>query len=227
MPAERIDSILKLTALFGLSTPGVLHRVLFGDEVTPKAVERCVTRALQQGLLRSYPLHGKNCYYVLTDAGERQIGVESKRAGQPFGWQGLIRAYATLLYCTAGPGRKKITRRDFEEKFPALKVPGLPAGAYFLDSDPQNGRVRLGIICADQGAGTRRLVRRVRNEVERRRKHAVWAEYLRHDHLAVALVTATPEKAERLRRALSGETFTVRVEAIPALLDLMAKEERR
>ena len=227
MPAERIDSILRLTSLFGLSTPEVLHRAIFGDGVTPKAVERCLTRALQRGLIRSYPLYGKSCYYVLTELGERLIGVESKRAGQPFGWQGLIRAYATLLYCTARPGRKKITRRDFEEKFPALKVPGLPAGAYYLDSEPETGRVRLGLICADQGAGTRRLVRRVRNEVERRKKHAAWAEYLRKGHLAVALLTATPEKAERLRRLLSGEAFTVRVEPIPALLDLMAKEAGR
>ena len=227
MPAERIETILRFTTLFGISTPEVLHRAVFGDGVTSKAVERCLTRAMDRSLLRSYPLHGKFCYYVATEVGERLIGVESKRAGQPFGWQGLIRAYATLLYCTAGPGRKKITRREFEERFPALKIPGLPAGAYYLDSDPASGRVRLGLICADQGAGTRRLVRRLRNEIERRRKHSAWADYLRGDHLAVALLTATPEKAERLRRALSGEIFTVRVEAIPQLLDLLAKEERR
>ena len=40
-----------------LSIPGVLHRVVFGDGVTEKAVERCLTRAMQGGLLRSYPLH--------------------------------------------------------------------------------------------------------------------------------------------------------------------------
>src|SRR5262249_27385590 len=154
MAPSRRNQVLRLAARYGLVTAPVLHRAVFA-ECTPKAVERVLTALQRAGDLRSHVLHGRTKYYTLTAAAAKRLGASDKRAGTPFGAQGLIRAYGILCYCLLNePRRQKFTPEEFAEKFPDYVARGLQQNRYFLESNA-DGIVRLSLFVVDHGASAR------------------------------------------------------------------------
>jgi hypothetical protein len=225
--------ILGLIARYGMATAAVLHTVYFAG-LTPKAVERVLTRLIRQGNICSHPLFGKTVYYTLSPSSARDLGLNDARPLRPMGTQALVQNYSMLLFCTSGDRRQRMTSAEFQARFPSLiptdgergegKGQGLSTHRYYVDSGeipPLGGRPRLALMVPDYQSHPRRLVRKVRREIKKRECLSGFRELLRGDQFLVTLLTAFPEKAAVLAGALAGEPFRSRVELVPGFAPLL------
>lgn len=222
---ERDLDILKFTWRYRLALPQVYHRQFFGG-LTPKAAERVVTRLMKEELLRSHPLFGVNRYYTLTAKAARVLGVSEKWLEKPMGPQALIQNVSILSACCLGPtSRERMTGEEFAQRFPGLVVRGLGSSRYYLDRGEPGGAVRLGLFLPDFQSDARRIVRKLRREIDRRMKHDEWNRLIRNDLFVVTVLTAFPHKAERLEQLLARERWPHRIEAVPSIANLLVREE--
>lgn len=213
---DRDKQILALTARYGLITASILLSVLF-QGLTPKAVERVITRLLHEGLLRSQPLFARQHCYTLTPAGARLLGLDEKRFSRPMGLSALAKHLAMLQFCLGGSvWRRKMTAAEFGERFPTLASRGLNHDRYVLDDHS-----RLSVLVGDYGSDWRRLARKVRREAQRRRSLDAWKPFFRSRLFAVTLLTLSEEKARRLRKSLAKEDYAVDVVVVPEAAKLL------
>lgn len=223
--SDRDSAILKLTWRYRLCLIEVYHRLLFSG-LTPKAVERVVTRLMKEEFLQSFPLFGSKRYYTLTPIGARVLGVSEKWLERPMGPQALIQNMSILSACCLGDTpRERMTAEEFAERFPKLLAKGLGSSRYHLDKDEGRGLVRLALFLPDFQSDSRRLVRKVRREFDRRMKHPEWNRLIRSGLFLVTLLTAFPNKAEGLSRLLGREPWPHRVEVVPSIANLLVREE--
>jgi hypothetical protein len=231
--AGRDRLIIAFIARYGMATSAVLHKVFFPG-LTPKAVERVLTRLIRQGKVCSRPLFGKTAYYALTAASARDLGLNEARALRPMGTQALVQNYSILLFCTAADRRLRMTGAEFRARFPGLlptdaergqgKGQGLSTNRYYIDPGDipaLGGRPRLAIMVADFRSHPRRLVRKIRREFHKRECLKSFRQLFDDDQFLITLLTAFPEKAATLEAALARETFRTRVEVVPGFAELL------
>ena len=128
-----------------------------------------------------------------------------------------------LAACCLGPSlRERMTAEEFAERFPKLAIKGLGASRYYLDRDGDN--VRLALFLPDFQSDRRRLIRKVRREIDRRMRHPEWNRLIRGNLFLITLLTAFPKKAEVLRRDLGRERWPHRVEVVPSIANLLVRE---
>lgn len=214
MPATNRDQeILRMIARYGLITVPTLLGTLFSG-LTVKAVERVLTRLLREERLISVPLVARKHYYILSSKSAREVGVPDERLTRPMGTQALLQNFAMLAYCALGdPRHERMTRREFSERFPQLTVRRLVSQSwrtrYYIDkAEACDGQARLALMIPDLGANQRRLLRKVRREIEERT--AVSGDFrkmLEADLISVTVLTAFEERAERLKAVLAREPW--------------------
>ena len=218
---DRDSDILSLVARYGLVTPPVLLPMFF-DGLTPKAVERVITRLLADELLRSQPLYGQQCCYSLTPAAARLLGLDEKRYALPLGPTSVIKNYGILSFCLGGESkRQRMTLAEFRARFPTLLARGMSHDRYYVDDFS-----RLSLFVCDHGSDWRRLTRKVRHEAARRKSLPGWADLFAARVFSVTLLSASAAKTARLAKALDSEGFPVVVATVPELAQFFGREGR-
>lgn len=175
--------------------------------------------------LKSAPLYRTRRYYHLTPKGARLLG-EHESLGKPLTPDPLIRAYAILAFCKLqGRSHERLTPAEFEGHFPELVRRGQRT-EYYIDSD-ESGH-RLSYIRVDYGGQGRwdRLIARLRKDISKRCEAEAFRKLILSGEFSLTVLTALPQKAERLRQAVAGLEdplpVPVRVELVPELLEMIA-----
>lgn len=221
--------VLEHVARYRLTVPAAVGRLPGLKSIAPRHILRALRQLQQRSLLTSAPLHHGQSYWHLSAEGARRCGLEEDRAG-PLSESAKIRAYA-ILYdcCLSDRPRHRLTRSELESHFPRLFEPGLPSGYVF---DPE-GDGQLGLVRVDAGQLGRwdRIIESVREDVSRHWAHAGFRAVVRASRFELVLLTALPQKAERLTQALRThrdiQRIPIRITAIPALLPLIASIPRK
>lgn len=226
---DRDRAILDLIDRYGLVTAEVLLRTLFPG-LTDKAVERVLTRLMSQGLLQSAPLMGRKCYYTLTPAAARLLGLDES-ASRPMGEQARLQNVAMLNHCLLGSiPAKRMTRAEFVARFPALAVDRAVSSSrrtrYWLDTSEhgtsKTGVVRLALMLPTIGSNPRRIARKARREVEKRQGCGDdFAGLIRNRLFSVTVLVEDEEKGRRVAAILARDPWHSRVVVVPGYLDLL------
>ncbi len=190
---------------------------------TLKSTRRRLANAVRDGQLGIAPLYRNRRYYYLTPSGAESAGAP--RHG-PLGEAAKARAYAMLRFCRSDDAsRQRLTAEDLQEHFRELYRPGM-SGGYYVDTS--DGRwPRIGLLRVDFGGRGRwdRIVQRVRRDIEAHATERGFRPLLARQALEMAVVTALPQKAARIRQALAAHRdarrIPVRVIAMPDLLHLV------
>ena len=153
-----------------------------------------------------------------TDLAEERHGPLSELA--------KIHNYAMLAFCLLTDAhRERLTSAELQRHFPALHRPGLPM-SYYIDTT--SGQPRLGFIRVDTGGHGRwdRVLAACRHDLETHWGHPGFQPFIRRQLFEITLITALPQKAQRLRDGLtSGDDWrasVIRIVAMPELLNLIA-----
>lgn len=225
--------VLDHIARYKLGVPESVARLPSFEGLTPGRAKSTLKRLRGEGYLKEAALYGDRKYDYLTPEGAAAIdlplaGREAERLGKPLTEEPKVRAYAVLAFCCLSDRpRQRLTHDEFNQLFPEHDRLGLPL-SYYADHEA----TRLGFVRVDNGGHGRwdRVVERVRSDVERHREALAFRDAIRRGNLEVTLVTATEQKAGRLRTAFAeGEAFTavpVRVHVVPDLIELIAPPRR-
>ena len=182
-----------------------------------RVARRTLVELVRDKELIETPLYrNRSCFFAREPKGETEDFSEA----------GKIRAYAILAVCaSSSANRTRVTRQEFQNYFPETYRPGLPMNYYVeLGSrDPVLGFVRL-----DRGGPGRwdRLVAKALNDARRHRLEPAFERFIEKNALEIRVVTALPQKADRLRRALtekvSRANIPIHVSVVPELINLIA-----
>lgn len=177
------------------------------------------------------PLYRNRRYFFLAPRGAEAVAVQSRRDERhdphgPLSEQAKIRNYAILAFCCLGGRRRqRLSAADFENCFPRLYRPGLSMSYYVDTSGPQP---RLGFIRVDTGGRGRwdRVLAKCRNDLKAHYTDRGFREFIDRQAFEITLITALPQKAQRLAEALAAgrdpTTQMIRISVMPVLLNLIA-----
>lgn len=221
--------VLEHIARYRLTVPAALARLPGLKPITSRQTRHVLRQLQRLSFLASAPLHHGQTYWHLTAEGARRCGLKEDRTG-PLSEPAKIRAYA-ILYdcCLSNRPRYRLTRAELERHFPSLFEPGLPSSYVF---DPE-GKGRLALVRVDAGHQGRwdRVLESLREDVSRHWAHVGFRTVVRADRFEIVLLTALPQKVERLTQALQTHRDTrripIRITAIPALLPLISSIPRK
>lgn len=184
-------------------------------------------RLRTNGFLASAPLYGTRSYYHLTKLAANSLGQPNASA-KPLAEQTKLDAFAMLSFCTTTtPVQQKLTLDEFKENFPELFRNGERPNYYI---DTQGESTKLGYIRVDRGGYGRwdRLIARCRGDIQVRCDLPAFRELIDSDGFVFTIITALPQKRERIEDALEEESLPcdIRVVAIPEMLELVAPMPR-
>lgn len=205
---------------FRMTTLEILQRLLFPDQQI-EAVKSWRRRVKHAGLIGGGDFIHPRDYIRLTPLAVQKLYGE---AGEPLTPFTLARQYGILAFCcTLETLQRKLTSRDFCEKFPNLADGNhLPRDFYYVDKD--SSQQRLGFIYIDHGRTARRIYVRYRDLVAKRFKLPDWRqEVINRDRFIMAVVTAKPEKKKRIEEVFREQRPKVsyRIEVVPDLIHLI------
>ncbi len=201
---------------------------------TRKAAERTLEQLVIEGDLGTAPLFGRRRYVFLTQqglqnvAGDGEIGhsEEVRERSGPLSELAKIRAYGFLAFCCLSKHKRcRLMVHEFKAQFPDLYEVGASTSYYV---DPEPAKPVLGFLRIDTGGSGHwdRVLKRFRVDLEEYYTHSGFRALVDCGGFEMTLVTALPQKAERLGVALSKHEdmppVSVRVIAIPDLLYLIA-----
>jgi hypothetical protein len=215
--------ILNHIRAFRMTTMEVLHRLFFeGQDI--EAVKSWQRRLRHAGFIETAHFIKPRKYIFLTGDAVQKLYGEPEKAGGALSPFVLARQYGALAFCClTGSVHRKLTFREFREKFPALaENKRLPTDFYYIDKDTQPNR--LGFIYVDHGRRAERIYQRYRQIVAQRYKLQTWREQvINRDRFIVAVVVAKQEKRARVEEAFRARRPTVayRVEVVPDLIHLI------
>jgi hypothetical protein len=157
-------------------------------------------------------LYAGRRYYVLREADDSDRLSETAK----------VRHFARLAFCClSSTPRLGLTRTELVARVEGLALPSSPS-AYYVEAD------RIGFLRVDVG-GPGRWDRILAKALEDAREHAqdpAWRPWIDAKLFEITILTALPQKAERLYRALAvldqSPSATIRVTALPELLYLIA-----
>ena len=217
----RDNDIFEHVSRYRLTTREVLHRLFFA-EVEMNAVTKVTSRLCRDGFLNRYDLYPSRSYFVLGGEGARFLGISKKRT-EAMGVQSLPIEYATLAYCTAAPGRERLTRRELQEHHPQYLVSGVDSSHYYLDHDGE--KARLAYIRVDCGGSADHVIRKCRGDLEERQEHEAFAALIERNQFLIAVATGRAEKAAAIHESLKRHQWPIRfrIEVIPELVNLIPR----
>lgn len=220
----RDHDILDHVVRYRLTTREVLHGRFF-PEVKPNAVTKVTSRLCAGGFLKRFDLYESRDYFVLGIEASRMLGVPAKRA-EELGVQSLPIEYATLVYCAGAGDRERLTREELQKYHPSILVPGVDATRYYLDRE--GGKTRLSSIRVDCGGPPDHVVRKCREDLDRRLEHDAFRDLVARDQFMIAVLTGKKEKTDAIGEALKRSDWPIRfrLAVIPELVHLITRLER-
>jgi hypothetical protein len=152
--------------------------------------------------------------------------VVEHRQDQPFetvSKQALQRRFAMLQFCCGPPRRNKLTPQELSSRFPDLFRFGSCHNYYFTH---RNSQPRLGFLRVDLGGPGRwdRIVSKTLGDIHWHFAVPLIRKLLASNSFEITVITAQPEKAERIRELLLKKhqlSMPARVEALPELSRLL------
>ena len=186
-----------------------------------------LTQLIEQGVVGDDTLYHRKTYFHLTPRAKQLVGANL--AELPEHWFGPLpeRAkvvnFAMLAFCVLGERpRCRLTRKDLRQHFAGLDRPGLPLNYYVdLGVTPP----RLGFIRVDAGGHGRwdRVLAKAHIDWRRHAGLPAFRPFVAQGQFEVAIVTALPQKAERLREAIadSNQRMVISASAVPELVHLL------
>lgn len=227
------DRILQHTRQYRMTVPLALANAS-SNGLSAKAARFALEHLVHEGLLGKAPLFRRKEYYFLTEnaVGHLAEHEEHKETDQQVIEHGAlsepakIRAFAFLSYCCLGKTRRaRLTSVEMQSRFPGLVAAG-QAQRYYVDSS-QSHPV-LGFLRVDIGGPGRwdRVVRSFRQDILSHTHRPEFHQLIQEGQFELAVATALPQKAERIRTALNAaealEHIALRMVVIPDLLHLIA-----
>jgi hypothetical protein len=219
--------VLEHVGRYRMSVPPAIACLMNVKHLGRKRLRTLLAQMCGDGELARAPLYGNRPYYYLPEqaAADEQHPQRSHRAG-PLSEPAKIHNYAILAYCCLHTsGRQRLTAAEVAQHFPQIARPRLPLNYYV---DTAAGRPRLGFIRVDAGGHGRwdRVLARCRADLEAHFVHAGFRPFLQGGQFELALITALPQKAERLRQSIAqwrdAYARLIQVIALPDLLHLVA-----
>jgi len=221
--------ILEHVRRFGMTTQEVAHHLFYAD-ATLEAAKSRLRRLREKGWLatadlsaRTPDLRAKRSYYHLTPQALERLFARPAKYGKAQGPQALFEAYGILLFCCMRSiPRYRFMRSEFEQAYPDLSRPGLPARLYYRDIEDE--QERIGYIYVHRSAHCRRVVRKCREVVAKRFRIPAWARRINQEGIVIAIVTSAPQSARQIAEAIYREKWhqvRFRIEAWQDLLELM------
>ncbi len=205
---ELASSVLNHVARYRLTTTDALENLEPAEPATRKQKHDALKHCTRMGWLGSDWLIRGQRYWYLTGAVEK-LGIDAKRYG-PLSEPAKLRAYAMLRFCCEQNSvRHKLTRIEMAKHFPELDRSGLPDRYYFNTEN----KGRLGLVRYDFGHHGRwdRVVEATKRDI---RNHLI-EPGIRHlilaDRFEISILTALPQKAQRLRAVLETHSLSLRI----------------
>ena len=169
---DRDYDILEHLKRYRLTVRETLRDELFeGSELN--AVSKVTSRLEDGGFLRSHPLDEKRKYWTFGPEACALFGVPPQKS-QPLGPQALVEELGTLLFCLGGATRRhRLTVAEVGRLFPGVAAAKLRSSRYYLDygaDDAANAQPRLGLIRVDGGGPPAHVVRKLVQDVDKRRE---------------------------------------------------------
>ena len=217
---DRDYDILEHLKRYRLTVRETLRDELFeGSELN--AVSKVTSRLEDGGFLRSHPLDEKRKYWTFGPEACALFGVPPQKS-QPLGPQALVEELGTLLFCLGGATRRhRLTVAEVGRLFPGVAAAKLRSSRYYLDygaDDAANAQPRLGLIRVDGGGPPAHVVRKLVQDVEKRREVPAARALIVDGRFVIAVVTAHPAKCDEIRDAVN------RVDGWPVPLRVVARE---
>lgn len=221
---ERVRLALGHVARYRLTTPEAV-RTLAALRLRTNATAVAFLRALVgDGRLGEAPLDRHGRYFYLTERGAREViaGTLDGHSG-PLSEPAKARAFALLAFCRlSGADRERLSPDDLRRAVPALDTGGMPTTFYATRSESAR---TLGFARPDTGGFGRwdRVLAKLADDVRRLSADPGLQPLIASRAFEVTLITATPEKADRLRTAFSETaraSIPVHVVAVPRLIAL-------
>jgi hypothetical protein len=217
IPPQHSEAAVALAERYKLLTDAALRelrRDLFPDIATAR---RILQNLVRQGLLSETPLYRNRSCYVAANTAEEKPDISENAK---------IRAYAMLAVCAKQTAqRTRLTRGEFQQYFPDTYRTGLPMN-YYIDLTAD--QPMLGYLRVDLGGAARwdRIAVKAQSDVRKHRLEPAFARFVKRKALEIRIVTALPQKADRLRRALVEKAIpdgiSIHVSVIPELINLIA-----
>ena len=217
---DRDYDILEHLKRYRLTVRETLRDELFPDSKL-NAVSKVTSRLEEGGFLRSHPLDEKRKYWTFGPEACALFGVPPQKS-QPLGPQALVEELGTLLFCLGGPTRRhRLTVAEVGRLFPGVAAAKLRSSRYYLDygaDDAANAQPRLGLIRVDGGGPPAHVVRKLVQDVDKRREVPAARALIVDGRFVIAVVTAHPAKCDEIRDAVN------RVDGWPVPLRVVARE---
>jgi hypothetical protein len=201
-------------------------------DVTKREVKELLQSLHQvHGYMESVPPFGKQKYYRVTHRYFSDLDVQPDHGTErPLSEDEKLGAYAMLGFCFGDRhrARQKLTADDLREYFPELaESVDRPADRarlerYYLAGD------RLGYLRIDKGGRGRwdRIVSYVDRDIGRHESQPGFSRLIADGYFEVTVVTATAQKARRLRQLIAERPIHQRVPVdcfvLPELLHFLA-----
>jgi hypothetical protein len=217
---DRDYEILQHVFTYRASTRDVLHRLFFSDS-DPNAVTKVTTRLIEGRFLQRFPLPGNSAYFRLGSAGSRIVGG-MRKCVEPLGVQALYTNLAILGFCfDQHTNRRRMTVSEIQKELPQLIQKQTEPSQYVLDA--ADGQFRLTFVRVDGGGTSDHVVRKIRDDIQRRLPNAMIASLIHMRQFSISCVTYSDTKKEDIERRLQREEFVcdVEVQVVPQLSSIL------
>lgn len=223
--AERVQRTLAHVARYRMTTPEALRTVPPLRLATNAAALDLLRTLVADGRLGEAPLDRHRPYFFLAERGAREaIGTQSRLRFGPLSELAKLRNFALLAFCRLSSSeRERLSPADLRRLLPGLDTGGMSASFYAERSESAR---TLGFARVDVGGLGRwdRVVATVLADARRLIGEPGLKPLVRGGSFEITLITATPEKAERIRPLLpeaAAPPIPIRVIAIPRLLTVV------
>lgn len=217
---DRDYEILQHIFTYRATTREIMHRLFFADSDL-NAVTKVTSRLIEGQFLQKFPLPGNSAYFRLGPAGSRTIGG-TRKCVEPLGVQTLYTNLAILGFCfDQHTNRRRMTVSEIQKDLPQLIQKNTEPSQYVLDA--ADGQFRLTFVRVDGGGTSDHVVRKIRDDIQRRLPNAMIASLIHMRQFSISCVTYCETKKEDILRRLQREEFIcdVDVEVVPLLSSIL------
>lgn len=214
------QQVLEQIAMFGLSVEDSVAKLSMLETKGHRAVARLLNRMRKRRLVRFEPLYGSRDCIRLGSRGLhalRNMQLPIRFDSRPLSEESKIRALALLSFCMLSDPQRTplIDKSDKENNF--------TWSSYYRE---QSVEQRIGFLRVDMGGRGRwdRILAKCEHDGISMRGDPRFAEAVTSARAEVSVAVALPQKAERLRQAISDHPLAlpIRIVVIPELLYLIA-----
>lgn len=229
IPDATLHSVLSQIARYRLATFATVQQLEVFEDQGPRFVKAAIKECERRKWIASAWLDGTRKYWFLHRRGADILSLDNPRIG-PLSQCARIRAAGMLFFCLLGTRQRHLlTRSECQQHLKDELRGGLPSGYYFMPDES----CWLGLARIDAGRLGRwdRVIESVREDVDRHLRMETLKPLIKRRGFEISVVTVLPEKAVRLKDAMSSlrdlRRIPVRVVVCSELLPLLAPGPHR